>query len=391
VKAYKVSSPPSKESVHCEVQSLSGYWARDTWDIKECPLIEDEKKIDIKGSIHFDTRLSALLNNEIKYFLVYNLKSTVYSASTVWDCKAKLSCLSRFILEHYPQMNSLTDVPRQRFALQYRSFMHENLTKITVRDYMIFYNQLAKFYEQLYDQRNEFEKDIWDVRKMGIEHNDSRSGDYTANFTKVPLPFRELVKRYIKTRLLLQGSVSWSTALQYIMKLARFLNYIHHLHPEWIDLTSLKRTDIEGFMHHLRSNPMGRDKVKMPVTDNLINLCLIYTDTFLSHVQRYEWKEAPVKSVKLLIYPEDKPKLQRKKADKIKYIPDYVWEQILSHISHLPKDTIPMVLLLEATGFRISDICGLKVDCLIKKDDGWLVGCWRSAEGEGKRAPGTCF
>ena len=67
---------------------------------------------------------------------------------------------------------------------------------------------------------------------------------------------------------------------------------------------------------------------------------------------------------RLLLFPEDKPKLRKKSIDQIDYIPDYVLEQLFTHINDLHKDVIPVVWVAFKTGLRISDVLGLTFDCL---------------------------
>lgn len=57
-------------------------------------------------------------------------------------------------------------------------------------------------------------------------------------------------------------------------------------------------------------------------------------------------------------------------------------------MGELPKEIIPIVTLLEATGFRISDVCTLKIDCLIQRDDGWwIIGDQRKVKERNHRVP----
>jgi hypothetical protein len=57
-------------------------------------------------------------------------------------------------------------------------------------------------------------------------------------------------------------------------------------------------------------------------------------------------------------------------------------------MAKLPKEILPIVLLLETTGFRISDICRLKIDCLIKREDGWrITGEQRKVKDKNHRVP----
>jgi integrase len=54
----------------------------------------------------------------------------------------------------------------------------------------------------------------------------------------------------------------------------------------------------------------------------------------------------------------------------------------------LPEEIRLIVSLLEATGFRISDICALKIDCLIHREDGWwLAGEQRKVKDKTHRVP----
>ena len=70
-----------------------------------------------------------------------------------------------------------------------------------------------------------------------------------------------MAKRYIEKRVLIQESLSWGSAIQTMAKLQEFFKYIYKKYPNWQDLTSLSRSDIEGFMHYLRTSPMGGDSV----------------------------------------------------------------------------------------------------------------------------------
>ncbi|WP_235802094.1 tyrosine-type recombinase/integrase, partial [Ureibacillus massiliensis] len=140
----------------------------------------------------------------------------------------------------------------------------------------------------------------------------------------------------------------------------------------------------------MRTSPMGGDSVHKGQTpsDNHIHRSISVLETFIVYIQRYEWDEAPKKPAGFLIVPDDKPRLPPKASGPIKYISDFVWDQLMFHIDKLPQDIIPLVILLEATGFRISDICTLKIDCLIQKEDGWwIIGDQRKVKEKNHRVP----
>lgn len=75
--------------------------------------------------------------------------------------------------------------------------------------------------------------------------------------------------------------------------------------------------------------------------------------------------------------PEDKNFKDRSinREGKIKYIPDDIWVQVLDNLESLPNKFFPILIVLEASGFRSIDVLSLKLDCLLKSQDGWwLVG-----------------
>lgn len=142
------------------------------------------------------------------------------------------------------------------------------------------------------------------MRKLGIDYNKSSATDCTLNFNSVPPPFRELMKRYIKNRVLIQESLSWGSAIQNIAKLPVFFSYIHSKYPKWDSLEQLNRKDIEEFIQHLRTTPMGGNSVHkgQAPSGNYINRSISFLETFIEYIQRFEWNEAPIKPVRLLFF-----------------------------------------------------------------------------------------
>ena len=89
-----------------------------------------------------------------------------------------------------------------------------------------------------------------------------------------------------------------------------------------------------------------------------------------------------------MIYPEDKPKLPKKSADKIDYIPDFVLEQLFEHINDLHPEVIPIVYVAFKSGLRISDVLDLTTDCLVRlKEKYYIQTDIRKVKLEGHRIP----
>ena len=87
---------------------------------------------------------------------------------------------------------------------------------------------------------------------------------------------------------------------------------------------------------------------------------------FIEFIQISEYLGAPIKPVTFLIFKEDIPRRQKWNADKTKYISEEVLNQLEDNIEFIkPQEYIPIVIILRATGMRISDVLNLRYDkCL---------------------------
>ncbi len=102
---------------------------------------------------------------------------------------------------------------------------------------------------------------------------------------------------------------------------------------------------------------------------------LVSLRIFLDYIQRAMYPEAPeIPSVSLL-FKEDIPKKLQKTKEDIKFIPEGVLQQLEENLEHLsPSEYIPIVLLLRASGWRISDVLNLRYDtCLERTSQGWYL------------------
>ncbi|MBE7147714.1 hypothetical protein FUT12_08995 [Bacillus mycoides] len=191
------------------------------------------------------------------------------------------------------------------------------------------------------DIREEWEKDRWDVRelhnKYGIPYNKSRTG-YFIDFNKFEqVNIRQSIKRYIKHRLI-NKSLAWGTAQIYLSHLPRFISLILSLEPSWTNLKGLKRSHMEQYIQCLNEYARNNLSRKNSNAENYISGTLNYLGKFLEDIQRYEYDIAPETHVRLLLFPEDKPKRKKKSFDQINYIPDFVLEQLFTHINDLHRE-----------------------------------------------------
>ncbi|OME83181.1 hypothetical protein BK120_14995 [Paenibacillus sp. FSL A5-0031] len=379
-------------------KTLTGYWARNQWYVKECPLLLNEWKQNAKN-LHWDKYQNEFIKTEMKFYTAQTLMLGQLSLYSVFQNNGRsIHRFAEFINNHLLHIKSIIEIPKPDLETMWRNYLQSLDIKTSYKKKSwkriknnenrdTYYTQptgimsfISKFYDfilNFYDERDEFEKDIWDPKKLGILFNSVKPQD-KMNFAKVPFQFKDLMKEYVKLRLN-QQSNSYSTTLIHLMLMVIFLEFINISHPEWRDLRELSRKDIEQYLQYLHEKQMGgtvkNHNFKGPSSKRHIAKCINTLKTFIETIQKYDWTESPILSARKLILLEDTPKVSHKVKDDIDHIPDHIWEQVIRNIDQYPKQFIPIILVMEASGFRSCDVISLKLDCLSETDNGWwLVG-----------------
>ena len=299
--------------------------------------------------------------------------------------------LSYFINEKYPNLSSILDLNIDKANIEWINWLEDNGKKTS----RIFYirhigkncigkTPLACFFEQIYqelfnltDTREEWDKDIWDIRnlkKYTIRHNKA-SSKYFIDFTSIKNNrIKKEIKIYFKQRLISNNNFSWEHAIDYARTLKTFINFIMELEPQWNDLKRLERSHIEKFFVWLNEHIKNKSQKNKNPEKQKIEL-LVMLQKFLSDIQIKEFSIAPIKNVRMLIFSEDKPALKKKPYDQIDYVPDFVLEQFFKNINNLHKEVIPVAYIMFKTGLRISDTLKLKQNCLIKLNKKFWIEC----------------
>lgn len=215
---------------------------------------------------------------------------------------------------------------------------------------------------------SEFTKDIWDVRHLpGVRYAPHRS-DHLLNFTGIPLPFRPLIKRYLKFLLTQYSYNEYSNRLR---ELRYFLDFYTVGYPHVADFRQVKRKTIEDYLLHLttRTNFYGK-----PTSRRQKWAALHVLKYFFEYLERISSPKAPLVPVAKLIWPSDTGKFPQSPRDGMKYIPEPVLRQLEEHMHELPPVYLPVVILLRASGWRISDVLNLRYDtCLEHTASGWWI------------------
>ena len=369
----------------------------DKWHIDFFGDIEQFKN-QVKNYKYANKNISFPFNNEN---LNKEMKFIVYSKlfSDEWGLQAVLMGqmqfirrLAEFINEKYPNINSFKELDLEKVNIQWIDLL-DNLnistTKKQIADSKIYEKDIyykspianflevtIKYFNSLIDEREEWEKDKWDVRNLeqyGVSYNKSEHS-YYVDFGKINNPkIREEVKKYIRQRLITNNKFSWGTAKKYLIFLPKFFNFISELEPSWNDLKGLERQHILKYIEWLNIYVKDNLTQKNSNPKIYVTTSLRIIQKFLSDIQLREYDIAPAKNVRILIFPEDKPNIHKKSNDQIDYVSDFVLEQLFDNINNLHKEVVPIVYTMFKTGLRISDALGLKQDCLVKLNNKFWI------------------
>lgn len=359
------------EEKRLEISSfLTDYWGNDIWNITD-PFFGNLRSAELKFS-HKRADFSVFsfpIKDEVKYMFAYRIHNQEIQIQTVIGYSFIFKHFSMFLHIYYANITSVIDIPYDKALLKWRTYLVNKGFKIKndgrlANSNVGIFNQLYLFYKNFYDTRNEYEKDIWDCRKIQGAKITQDGSDYSLSFTDIPDCFRELAKRYIKFRTTTNSQGQCKTD---IMALRLFLNFFHQKHPEWNDLKLLSREDMEDYLSWYQKYTEGLKR------RHVFYICSLHN--FLKHIQRAQYPESPDTPLVLLLFKEDIPRKPLKSVDAIKFIPEGVLVQLEINLEYLtPSEYVPIVILLKATGWRISDILNLRYDtCLHKTSQGWYL------------------
>ncbi|EJR99269.1 tyrosine-type recombinase/integrase [Bacillus mycoides] len=350
---------------------LKGYWENDIWSAYHPVFDEFRKTVWDRTYKKIDfSCFESKIKDEIKFFILNRLKvdDVRLYQTVIRRYAASFKHVADLLNQYYPYINSIIDVDLNKAMIQLRSMLVKKGLKIrrdgSLTKYETFLKVIYLFYKDFYDERDNFEKDIWDIRKIAKSKVVEHEAHYLLNFKGVPSPFRNMVKRYIKFRI---QYVSHGQCCLDIRSISLFLNYIYEKYPSWNNLSLLSRKDMENYLEWQKIDQEQHPKAQRNY--------LITLRVFLETTEKFQYAESTEIPISLLLFKEDLPRLSNRTENDIKYIPEGILQQLETHLEHLtPKEYIPVVILLRATGWRISDILNLHYDtCLEQTAQGWYL------------------
>ncbi len=344
------------------------YWENDIWELKN-PFFDEYRN---SSADHAARRIvfseyPDLFKLELKYYFAERITARTLHLHTIHqDYRFAISLYLRFLRKFYPELRSFSEIRVNELQAQWLKYMEREGYHTSRSAYKAQISKLHLFFLDFYDTRDEFEKDIWDCRKIPCVNIPINSTTYRINFKTVPSSFRELAKRYIKLRITTRSS---SQVRLELSSITLFLKFIADKEPNWTNLKSLSRRHVEDFLLSYLNENSAR-------TRTVLNK-LIFIRHFLNRIQQFDYPDAPLIPAPSLLYYEDIPSPVRESplSERIKYIPEGVMTQLRDHLEYLtPSEYIPIVITLIASGWRASDVLGLKYDaCLERTPQGWYL------------------
>ncbi|KAA6466185.1 MULTISPECIES: tyrosine-type recombinase/integrase [Bacillus cereus group] len=354
--------------------ALQGFWSADKWDIRSCPqssAIELSENSQLRNRwINFDKVKNVWLRTELKYFYYIHLNNGTWNAQAVWIRKGTvLNKMLIFLELEYPNIKSITEVPIEKALMKYRAYLTEQGVKTTVTNYKLdgkqnkipisgnsYYvtnlKQLMEFYEDFYFDGEEWDKDVWNRRKLSLPQDkvNPTSREYTINFKCFNNNyFKELVKRYCR---LMLNTCGFSHVRDIASKLKEFFNCID---KNIRRVNQLTRKEVEKYLNEINSKGLKPSTISGRIS---------ILEVFFNTIKNFDWKDVPSK---VLIFKEDYPRVPKAQP---RYIDEYVLEQLNAKLDRLEPYIATMVMILQECGMRISELCTLKHGSVITDKEG---------------------
>jgi len=344
---------------------LSGFWAEDEWEFRYCPI--DDGCSDYQGKIVYFVCTSPTLRVEMKYACWQKLVRQEWKTKTLWAKARDIKLMGQWLNHALPKLVTLTERDLNFLVTSFRTYLvNTGQWKAYVQakldgtqqerhyEWSSEINTLRQLYKIIadhYDDRDEYDKLVWDVRKLGFTGNPAKSS-YTINFSEITQPWLLDAARYYIKYSLVQFSVGECQGrVSMVRSFSKFLQVSYPtLQPQ-----EMERSVILGYMAHL---------VEAQLKEVTRLGQLVRLRGFLELCAREGWADVPDKR---LIYSDELPRLPKSQP---RYIPDDVLAQLNANLDGLSEPIQRMVLILQEVGMRISELCRMPFDCLLQDAQG---------------------
>lgn len=349
---------------------LTGFWAGEEWDMAACPLLTGAVSGD-SPVLRFDCD-SPTLNEELKYACWRKFAGGDWSVQRPRAVLYRLRAVVVFLQQTAPGVQSLLERSVDDWLSSFTAYLercgsvHRGETLYIDKSQhwrrypredprFSTFRQLYQVIQEAHDQRPEYERDIWDVRRMGAVLSPA-DASYRLNFTHLRQDWlRQAAKLYLRYRLPLQTVSTCNWVLHALNLFSAFLAQL----PQPRQAADIDRTLILEYLAYLATTQKGARTRQN---------ALVYLRNFMEVCVYEGWADFPARGT---IYEEDIPGGFTAAPHPI---PEDVLEQLNQHLASLPEPYRTMVLVVQECGMRVSELCSLALDCLSQDQEGdWFL------------------
>lgn len=347
--AHALKSMPSlyEEEIR---RYLSGYWIEaDRWELSSPAFAESG--IDTAGLegvlADFSTYKSTSLKDEMKYYLLHELKEKVLSVRNVY--------------KHYRGI--IRKIGEKQTAISFDDAECVDIGAAAAEPERLsgtWQRNVIRFMTDFYDERPETERNKWRALKIpGVKLSAAvKRQKPSMSFEEIPDYYKGSVKRYMKSLIYRR---SWSFCTEMLVYIRYFYKVFYANGYGDGFQEALCRQDMERYLGWVAEDYENRNAT-------FRSKAVSFMRNYLDFIQLAEFGNAPTKDVTRLLFEEDIPRRERPEAtlEKIKYIPEPVRNELDAAINEIePAEMKPVYMLLRETGWRGTDILNLRYDvCL---------------------------
>src|SRR6266849_1063659 len=348
---------------------LPAMWLADHWRFP--PGVVPGVAGQLPEAVLFDwTGVHPSLAAQLKWTIATRCLQRTWRAQNLRAIRTIVKRIVGFLRVDARQVTSVLDRDLDEWQLHLRSHLiatgayrpetHSHLTRFApgeVKQYQredptirVFRLLCAMVVEEL-DPRQEYDKDVWSLRRLGISGRASVPVNHLT-FTRIAQQWLKFaVKRYCQYTLV-KGAVSSCNEAIYIA--GRFSEYLAESHPDLVG-ADIDRNVLLGFVPFLERVGYSHNGRYSTVSD-------------LRTMLEYCGREAlgGLKN-RVLLYKQDLPP---RTAAIPRFIPDAVVRALNAHLDDLPEDQQRMLLVIEEVGMRAGELCEAPFDCLLNDNDG---------------------
>ena len=250
-------------------------WLQDIWTFPkgELPGVGGS----LSQPLRFDwTGVQPSLAAQLKWAIATRCLSGQWRAQLLIAVRAVVKDLMGFLREDAPEVKSLLDRDSEAWVLRFRShliakgtYRQTTIRALVrsapggVREYIhednavLVFRQLYTMVAEELDSRDEYEKDVWSLRRLGIAVRASVPIRYL-RFTRLTQPWlKDAIKHYCQYTLV-RGAAS--SCQEWILVAAKFSEYLAEKYPDLAG-SEINRQVLLGFMAFLERegySPNGR-------------------------------------------------------------------------------------------------------------------------------------